>query len=107
MGIKVLELQTEMKLFSAGIIAAASAQMGDMDMGGMMAQFMPMVEAKYNSLDHEQMYRDFMEDNTGLFERYFEFCDIGGVGLPIDQASAVTEMIFEKFIDLNHDGSTP
>ncbi|CAG5088426.1 Oidioi.mRNA.OKI2018_I69.PAR.g11837.t1.cds [Oikopleura dioica] len=128
-----------MKLFSAGIIAAASAQMGDMDMGGMMAQFMPMVEAKYNSLDHEQMHRDFMEDNTGLFERYFEFCDIGGdgvltpeddlacrekainliqsripfplddigaMGLPIDQASAVTEMIFEKFIDLNHDGST-
>ena len=26
-----------------------------MDMGAMMGQFMPMVEAKYNSLDHEQV----------------------------------------------------
>ena len=34
--------------------------MGDMDMGGMMAQFMPMVEAKYNSLDHEQVKNQFL-----------------------------------------------
>jgi len=32
-----------------------------MDMGGMMAQFMPMVEAKYNSLDHEQVNNYRME----------------------------------------------
>ena len=36
-------------------LAAASAQFEGMDMGGMMAQFMPMIEAKYNSLDHEQV----------------------------------------------------
>jgi len=128
-----------MKLFNAGLIAAASAQFEGMDMGGMMAQFMPMVEAKYNSLDHEQMHRDFMEDDTGLFEKYFEFCDIGkdgvltaaddiacrektmalvqsrvpfpledmaAMGMPTQQANAVTEMVFEKFIDLNHDGQT-
>jgi hypothetical protein len=128
-----------MKLFNAGLIAAASAQFEGMDMGGMMAQFMPMVEAKYNSLDHEQMHRDFMEDDTGLFEKYFEFCDIegdgvltpaddaacrektmaliqskipfpleelGAMGLPTQEASEVTEMIFQKFIDINHDGQT-
>jgi len=104
----------------------------------MMDQFMPMIEAKYNSLDHEQMHRDFMEDDTGLFEKYFEFCDIGqdgvltaeddiacrektmnlikaripipveamAMGLPTQEANAVTEMIFEKFIDMNHDGQT-
>jgi hypothetical protein len=32
-----------------------------MDMGGMMAQFMPMVEAKYNSLDHEQVKNNNFE----------------------------------------------
>jgi hypothetical protein len=128
-----------MKLFNAGLIAAASAQFEGMDMGGMMAQFMPMVQAKYDSLDHEQMHRDFMEDDTGLFEKYFEFCDIegdgvltpaddaacrektmdliqskipfpleelGAMGLPTQEASAVTEMIFQKFIDINHDGQT-
>jgi len=129
-----------MKLFNAGLIAAASAQFEGMDMGGMMAQFMPMIEAKYNSLDHQQMHRDFMEDDTGLFEKYFEFCDIGadgvltaaddiacrqktmnliqsrvpfpledltaGMALPTAEANAMTEMIFEKFIDMNHDGAT-
>ena len=42
-------------------LAAASAQFEGMDMGGMMAQFMPMVEAKYNSLDHEQVNNYRME----------------------------------------------
>lgn len=27
------------------------------------------------------MHRDFMEDDTGLFEKYFEFCDIGKDGV--------------------------
>merc|ERR1712231_48952 len=106
-------------------------------MGGMMAQFMPMVQAKYDSLDHEEMHRDFMEDDTGLFEKYFEFCDIEGDGVlttadaacreksmallqskipfpledlgsmvPIGETTEISEMIFAKFIDLNHDGQT-
>lgn len=36
----------------------------------------------------------------------FPLEDLGAMGLPTQEANAVTEMIFEKFIDLNHDGQT-
>ena len=31
---------------------------------------------------------------------------MAAMGMPTQQANAVTEMVFEKFIDLNHDGQT-
>lgn len=31
---------------------------------------------------------------------------MGAMGMPTQQANALTEMVFEKFIDLNHDGQT-
>ena len=39
------------------------------------------------------MMRDFAEDDTGLFAKYFEFCDIGGDGFltPEDDAACRTK----------------
>jgi hypothetical protein len=36
----------------------------------------------------------------------FPLEELGAMGLPTQEASAVTEMIFQKFIDINHDGQT-